>query len=176
MFGKALARLHVALGTDRHILQRRYALEIDGGLAAMAGRNLAPWPWVEVENRSGTSANLPMADIIYVNAGVTAPCAAWLDALKPEGKLLFPLQPKNGFGAFLLIRRPPGGDIWPAKFICRARFIPCEDIPQPDEASETLKRAFADERWKKVTQLHRDKNPGPSCWAKGEYWWLSVAE
>ena len=60
------------------------AFEVDAALAAMAERNLAPWPRVTVEARSGTVAEGPV-DLIYVCAGVqqnpgrlaTCPAPRW---------------------------------------------------------------------------------------------------
>ena len=55
---------------------------------------------------SGVADGLPKADAIYVNAAASHPVRAWLDALKPGGRLLFPLQAANSSGAMCLITRP----------------------------------------------------------------------
>ena len=91
------------------------AYEIASAIAARARENLARLPWVNVEARTGIADDLPKADAVYVNAGITQPSWAWLDALRPGGRLLFPLQDISGSGAILLIRRPQRGMIWPAK-------------------------------------------------------------
>jgi protein-L-isoaspartate(D-aspartate) O-methyltransferase len=81
-----------------------------------------------MRQRSGVSADLPPADAIYVCAGAAAPDRAWLDALRPGGRLLFPLAPEGVTGGMLLITRPEQTAVWPAKFVSGARFIGCVDL------------------------------------------------
>jgi protein-L-isoaspartate(D-aspartate) O-methyltransferase len=153
-----------------------HAREIDRELAARAERNLAHLAWIELRARSGIADDLPRVDAIYVNAGLTQPSRAWLDALRPGGRLLVPLQPEGGLGAVLLVRRPvAGGPSWPARFVSRAGFIACQG-GQDDEAGRALAAAFADNAWEKVRSLHLDGGPDATCWFKGEGWWLSTTE
>ena len=86
-----------------------HAYEIEKALARLARKHLAVLPQVRVHATSGVKADLPAADVIYVNAGATAPDAAWLSALKPEGRLIFPWQPMGGGGITLLVRRTAAG-------------------------------------------------------------------
>ncbi len=102
-----------------------FAFEIDPVLAGRAKKNLAPWPQVGVQARSGTSSSLPAADIIYVNAGATHPCKAWIEALRPGGKLLFPFQFAAGFSGILFIEKPTDRANWIRQLIRR---------PEPWEA------------------------------------------
>ena len=151
------------------------AFEIDPDLAQRASLNLRPWPWVEVRARSGVAEGLPTADVIYVNAGLTQPSWAWIEALRPGGRLLFPLQSTNTFGGMLLIERPPGGGMaWPARFISRASFIPCQ-ARQDQEISRGLTQAFAEGRWDTVRSIRLDDKPDGTCWFNGGDWWLSTA-
>ena len=153
---------------------RVHAFEIDPGLASRAERNLADLPWVEVRARSGIAEDLPKADVVYVNAGTTQPSWAWLDALRPGGRLLFPLQPEGGFGGMLLVQRPrEAGTSWPARFVSRAAFIACQGR-QDDEAGRGLAAAFARGDWQAVKSLRLDDKPDATCWFKGEDWWLST--
>ncbi len=153
---------------------RVHAYEIDPGLAARTGRNLAEFPWVEVQSRSGIADDLPQADAVYVNAGATQPSRAWADALRPGGRLLFPLQPEGGFGGMLLLRRPQvDGTTWPARFIARAGFIPCHDGQDP-ETGRGLAAAFAGDAWHTVRTLRLDGEPDATCWFSGNGWWLST--
>jgi protein-L-isoaspartate(D-aspartate) O-methyltransferase len=179
--------LHVGAGTGYYsaILAhlagpagRVHAFEIDPGLAGRARSNLAGWPWVDVHACSGTSADLPGIDIIYVNAGITRPHKAWLTALRPDGRLLFPLQPnrRGRFGGMLLMQKPSGGTVWAARFICRVIFIPCEDVPQDDKMGAVLEAAFEGGGWEKVRSFHPDEKPDDTCWLKGDGWWLSRRE
>jgi len=151
------------------------AFEIDPGLASRAAQNLQPWPWVTVCASSGAAEGLPQADAIYVNAGVTQPNRAWLDALRPGGRLLFPLQEVGGFGGMLLVEKPDGGgSAWPARFVSRAAFIACE--AQQDEAiGHALSAAFAGGGWDTVRTLRLDGKPDETCWFDGGDWWLSTS-
>jgi protein-L-isoaspartate(D-aspartate) O-methyltransferase len=151
------------------------AFEIEPDLVARAEANLRPWPWARVEGRSGVAADLPKADAIYVNAGAARPMPEWLDALRPHGRLLFPLQPEGGFGGMLLAQRPDAraSTVWPARFVSRAAFISCQG-GQVEGSGDGLASAFADESWDQVRALHLDDQPNETCWFKGDGWWLST--
>ena len=91
---------------------------------------------------SGVAEGLPQADAIYVNAAASHPVRAWLDALKPGGRLLFPLQAANSSGAMCLITRPAErGEAWPAKIFGGVVFIECEGA-QDGEIGRRLDAAF----------------------------------
>src|SRR5271168_4580986 len=66
------------------------AYEIEPDIAERARANLAGFPQVEVRASSGVDEGLPEADAIYVSAAASHPLSVWLDALKPDGRLLFP--------------------------------------------------------------------------------------
>jgi protein-L-isoaspartate(D-aspartate) O-methyltransferase len=72
------------------------AFEIEEDLAARAATNLADFPQVRVYARSAIEPNLPSSDIIYVNAGASHPPSEWMDALNPDGRLIFPLTANHG--------------------------------------------------------------------------------
>lgn len=154
-----------------------HAFEIDPALAARAARNLADRPWVRLHARSGIAADLPAVDAVYVNAGLTQPDRSWLAALRPGGRLLFPLQPVGGFGGMLMVGRPAAAQAtaWPARFVSRAGFIPCQ-APQDARGGQGLAAAFAGGDWARVRSLRLDGRPDASCWFAGEGWWLSTAE
>ena len=100
------------------------AIEIDADLAKQAARCLGERKNVAVHCRSGLAPPIPPADVIYVNAGVTAPSLAWLDALKPAGRLLFALTPGTGGGGMLLVTNTSPG--YAARFVSPVWIIPCE--------------------------------------------------
>ncbi len=152
---------------------RVYAYEIDADFAIGAGKNLKYLPTVEVHARSGIADNLPKSDAIYVCAGVTQPSWAWLDAMRPAARLLFPLQPSIGLGGMLLLQRPDHGLSWPARFVSRARFICCEG-QQDYSANERLMEAFSG-RWDRVRSFRIDEQIDDTCWFAGDGWWLSTA-
>jgi protein-L-isoaspartate(D-aspartate) O-methyltransferase len=150
------------------------AYEIDQELAERATENLADRPQVTVHPRSGTEGRLPACDVLYVNAGATAPVDAWLDALRPGGRLLFPLAPPQAPGAMLLVTRTET-DRFAARFVCSAMFIPCVGACD-DETAQKLSMAFRRGDLATVRSLRRDTSPDATCWCAGNQWWLSTAE
>lgn len=147
------------------------AYEIEADIAARAAANLSDRANVRVHSRSGSDGPLPKCDGIYVNAGATAPVAAWLDALNDGGRLLFPLTPDEGLGGMLLVRR--NGARFDARIISWAMFIPC--IGARDAAqSRRLAEAFQRRDIGRVRSLRRDGAADASCWVQGEGWWLST--
>src|ERR1700682_1432034 len=66
-------------------------IEIDPDLALRARHNLSHLVHVEVLEANGGDYNPPPADAIFVNAGATHARPAWLHALRPGGRLIFPL-------------------------------------------------------------------------------------
>jgi protein-L-isoaspartate(D-aspartate) O-methyltransferase len=66
-------------------------LEVEGTLAVSARENLSSMPWVEVRCDDGTAPVAEPFEAVLINAGVTHPEAAWLDALTPGGRLIMPI-------------------------------------------------------------------------------------
>ncbi len=148
------------------------AYEIEPTLAQRATDNLAAFPNVTVHARSGAEGTLPACDVLYVNAGATEPLAVWLDALRPMGRLLFPMTPDAGVGAMLLITKQEDGS-FTARFLLQAQFVPC--IGARNEATEQkLAEGFRNSNWTKVKSLHRNDEADDSCWCSGPGWWLST--
>ena len=148
------------------------AYEIEPELLAKAKTNLAEPTNVSMQGVSGTSGRLPPCDAIYVNAGATHPVDAWLDAVRPGGRLLFPLTPDQGLGGMLLLTRGDG-EAWPARFVCAAAFIPCEGARDPQTAGALANTFWRQSLWT-VRSLHRGTAPDNSCWVAGSGWWLST--
>ena len=99
------------------------AFEIEPSLAEKARENLQPFDMVEIINADATKATLPPSDVIYVNAGVAAPPAAWLKALKPGGRMIFPWRPSESVALTLMVRAETGGhSVTP---LMPSFFIPC---------------------------------------------------
>jgi protein-L-isoaspartate(D-aspartate) O-methyltransferase len=148
------------------------AYEIEPTLAQRATDNLAKFPNVTVHARSGAEGTLPTCDVLYVNAGATEPLAVWLDALRPKGRLLFPMTPDAGVGAMLLITKQENGS-FTASFLLQVQFVPC--IGARNEATaQKLTEVFQGDSWTKVRSLHRNDKVDDSCWCSGPGWWLST--
>ncbi len=152
------------------------AYEIHPELAVRAQHNLAESRQVRIHARSGAETPLLTCDVIYINAGASEPLPVWLDALKPNGRLLFPLAPGSGIGGMLLITLQQNG-AFAARFLSQAQFIPCVGAQNENEAAK-LAEAFRNGRWPQVKSLHRDDEPADrpddSCWYAGRGWWLST--
>jgi protein-L-isoaspartate(D-aspartate) O-methyltransferase len=151
-----------------------YAYEIDQGFVARARQNLEELPWIDVHAQTGIADDLPKVDAIYVNAAITQPSWTWMDALRPDGRLIFPLHAVGGLGGMLLIRRPKHGMVWPARFVSDAGFMSCTG-PQDEEAGVRLTAAFASGGADAVRSLRIDDAIDGTCWFKGDGWWLSTA-
>lgn len=148
------------------------AYEIEPEFAQRAAKRLAGFPYVTIHNRSGAEGPLPECDVLYVNAGATGPLDVWLDALCPNGRLLFPMTPAEGVGAMLLIKKQEDGG-FAARFLMQVQFVPC--IGARDEATgQRLSDAFRNGGWAKVKSLHRNSAADESCWFAGDGWWLST--
>ena len=156
---------------------RVQAYEIEADLAARASGNLRHLKQVQVLCASGAEAALSPADLIYVSAGATHPLPAWLDALRPGGRLIFPLTPRQGFGGMLLVTRPADGgeEHYAAGFISRVAFVPC--MGARDEATaDALAAAFESRPTAAVKSLRRGTDADDRAWCAGRGWWLSTAE
>lgn len=156
------------------------AYEIEEDLARRAASNLADMPNVKVEARSGANEALLPCDAIYVNAGATGPLDTWLDALRVNGRLLFPLTPAEGpggtpsAGGMLLVTRLDHGR-FAARFVCPAAFVPCAGA-RDEETAGRLGAAFKKGNWREVKSLRRGSQPDETSWCAGIGWWLSTKE
>jgi protein-L-isoaspartate(D-aspartate) O-methyltransferase len=151
---------------------RVHAYEIEPNLANKAETNLVSWPCVSVRAQSAIEGMLPACDIIYVSAGATRPPDAWLVALRPGGRLLFPLTPRVGLGGMLLVTRI-GEAAFEARFVQSAVFFACHGARDDDEADQ-LSHAFARGNWRDVRSLRTGEPPDASAWFAGKGWWLST--
>lgn len=149
-----------------------YGYEIVPELAERARDNLRDYPYVFVEDGSGSEMDLPPADVIYVSAGATGPMESWLNALRPEGRLIFPMTPEAGMGGMLLISKGRSGE-YDARFVGPAVFIPCIGARDSDMAVR-LTEAFDRGDENEVRKLYRYNKPdSDKCWFDGGDWWLS---
>jgi protein-L-isoaspartate(D-aspartate) O-methyltransferase len=148
--------------------------EIEADLAERARVNLMDVPQASIRMRSAIGSDLPPSDIIYVNAGATHPPAEWLDALKPKGRLLFPLSGSQGGGVMLLVTREQEAS-YAARIVMGAAFIPCIGATDDAEA-KAVTEALMRGGHGAVRSLVRDDEPDASAWVSGKGWWLSTAQ
>jgi protein-L-isoaspartate(D-aspartate) O-methyltransferase len=150
------------------------AIEKETDLAARAAEALRACGNVQMRAASATDTAIPRCDVIYVNAGATHPPAAWLDALRLGGRLVFPLTPNEGFGVMLLITRR-ADNVYAATAFSRVAFIPCIGA-RDDAASASLTAALERQSLKELRSLRRGTQPDATAWCVGDGWWLSTAE
>jgi protein-L-isoaspartate(D-aspartate) O-methyltransferase len=148
------------------------AYEIEPDLATRAKENLAHFQQVEVHAQSGAAGPLPECDAIYVNAAAAEPMAIWLDALRPDRRLLFPLAATDGTGEMLMLTRKSEVE-YAARFLCPVQFVPCIGA-QDEHAARALQAAFRRGHWREVRRLVRNSTPDESCWLSGEGWWMGT--
>lgn len=157
------------------------AMDIEPGLVARARTALSAWPHVEVKARNGADYDEGPGDIIVVNAGITHPLEVWLDALRPDGRLVLPLttdgeRPEAGMGGFFRITRNADG--FAAAFLCPTgifHFTGARDV----HANQLLARAWREQSASvgRVASLRRDVHPqDTTCWVHGDGYCLSLAE
>jgi protein-L-isoaspartate(D-aspartate) O-methyltransferase len=179
MEGETVAQIGAGAGYYTAILAelvgatgRVIAYEIALDIARRAAANLARYPQVEVRARSGV-ADLPQADAIYVNAAATHPLRVWLDALKPDGRLVFPLQAAGSSGAMAQVTRSERGEAWPARLFSGVVFIACEGA-QDSAMARKLEEAFRRGRQDRVRSLRFGGAPRDTDWLRGDGWALST--
>jgi len=163
------------------------AIECDPTLAERARDCLSGLSNVRVLEGDGATAPFDMADVIYVNAGVTHPADAWLDGLSSAGRLIIPLTTDENFptpgspfdplkamraGAYFLIHR--GGQSHEARVLLPTAIIPAQGGGREKNAEGALKEAFANGGLNRVAHLVRnEKVPDDRCWLKGSGWCLT---
>jgi protein-L-isoaspartate(D-aspartate) O-methyltransferase len=149
------------------------AIEIDEALAERARVALEPWPQVAVVHGDGSSGPFEPADVIVVSAGVTHPLPVWLNAVKPGGKLLFPMTVTNGPGVMMLLTRKRE-DSFAARLLCGVAFIDFSGARDP-EVSIQLGKALRRDQGAPVQSLRCDSHKKEeSCWLHGEGWCFST--
>ncbi|TJW15373.1 MAG: protein-L-isoaspartate O-methyltransferase [Mesorhizobium sp.] len=146
------------------------AFELEADLAARALQNLEAYGNVTVTHGDAVANDLPPSDIIYVNAGVVAPPAKWLKALKPGGRMVFPWRPAERVGMAVMVTRTERG------FACspfmRSWFIPCVGASVAGPAAKLPDREKAARS--RSIWLTADKAPNRTATAViGEVWFSS---
>ena len=151
------------------------AFEIEPSMVERARMALAPWPQVVLIQGDGANGPFSPVDVIVASAGATHPLPAWIEALKPGGRLLFPMTVTRGPGGMLLVTRRDGNE-FSAQFLCQAAFYEFSGARDPDVSSR-LAQALMGDRGAGVKSLRRDPHAeDEACWLHGDGWCLSRRE
>jgi protein-L-isoaspartate(D-aspartate) O-methyltransferase len=159
---------------------RVLGIEVDAGLAAEARRNLAGYPWIEVRQGDGTAPLTERFDAILVNAGVTHPLPAWLDAMAPKGRMIVPMtatlpaMTTIGKGLLVLITNHSGASTASARvagFVAIYTAIGVRD----NTINALLGRALAKAPFAPIKSMRRDAHEQQaSCWLHASGFCLSL--
>jgi protein-L-isoaspartate(D-aspartate) O-methyltransferase len=146
--------------------------EIDRRLAEKARANLQPFEGVSVVTGDATALPLPSSDLIYVNAGVAAPPPSWLQALRPQGRMIFPWRPSEAVGLAIIVSRRQAG--FSVKPLMQSWFIPCVGASSTDECKKypDMREAWA----ARSVWLTADRQPDETAVAIYRHVWFSSAE
>jgi protein-L-isoaspartate(D-aspartate) O-methyltransferase len=148
------------------------AIEMEKGLAARARTALEPWPQVTVVHADGSRGPFEPADVIVVSAGATHPLPAWLAAVKPSGKLLFPLTSTRGPGTMAHLIRT-SADLFAATLEGSVFFVDFTGARDP-AVSTALAKALRRDEGASVRSLRCDVHvQEESCWLHGNGWCFS---
>lgn len=169
--GYYTAILAELVGTEGKVM----GVEIEPELAERARVALAPWPQVTVLCGDGSRGPFDPVDVIVASAGATHPMPAWLAAVRPEGKLLFPLTTAEGTGIMALLTR-----VSEKSFVARLQggvsfigFQGASDAETSSRLADLLRR----DGNKEVRALRLDAHGvEASCWLHGGGWCFSRRE
>ncbi|WP_264583158.1 protein-L-isoaspartate O-methyltransferase family protein [Rhodoblastus acidophilus] len=151
------------------------AVEIDADLARRALAALKPWPQAEVLETDGSTVSATGYDALVVSAGASYPPRAWLDALGPDGRLLFPLTTVEGPGAMVLAKRQIDGS-FAIDILGAVKFIGFTGLRDSD-ANARLLAAFRNAPAREIKTLRCDAHAQePSCWLHSDSFCLSRRE
>jgi protein-L-isoaspartate(D-aspartate) O-methyltransferase len=149
------------------------AVEHDAVLATRAAQALTVWPQVSSIAADGAGFEAGHHDVVVVSAGATHPLPVWLDALRPGGRLVFPLTSQRLGGYMLKLMRVGDADRLTADILCRAWFIPFAGARDP-ELDRRLAAQIEGGHADLVRSLRRDHHtPDGSCWLHGDRFCLS---
>ncbi|MBB3021073.1 protein-L-isoaspartate(D-aspartate) O-methyltransferase [Microvirga lupini] len=181
--GYYTAMLAHLVGAQGHVL----AVEFDSVLAERARTNLADLPNVTVVQGDGAEWPREDVDAVYVNFAVERPAETWIEHLRLNGRLIFPLgvpRPKKSpwggthslHGAGLCVTRKSAG--LAVQWLGHVSFVCAEGcLSQPGEDRQALQAAFESGGMEFVRSLiwRQSAPPGRSCFT-GSGWALSYDE
>ncbi|HEY7497459.1 MAG TPA: hypothetical protein VH740_03050 [Vicinamibacterales bacterium] len=154
-------------------------IEVDETLAAAARMNLATYPWIDVRHGDAAGACDEPLDAMLVNAGVTHPRDAWLDAVVSGGRLVLPLTASFpgsgpiGKGPQILLRKGDDGSFQASVigFVAIFSAVGLRD----DDLNAQLGAALQRAPFPRLSRLRRDMHDsGAGCWFHGPTWCFSL--
>ena len=159
---------------------RVVAIEVDDALAVGARVNLASTPWVEVVHGDASGALAESFDAILVNAGVTHPLNAWLDALAPGGRLVLPITVTMpamgpvGKGIVMLLTRRGDTPSFDARAVTFVAIYTALGL-RNESLNEAIGRALQRNPSPRLRRLRRDAHePSAECWLHGDAFCFSL--
>ena len=158
---------------------RVVGIEVDEALAATAAANLREWPWTEVRHGDGSAIGSGSFDAVLVNAGVTHPLDAWLDALASGGRLALPLTatmaamgPIGKGPVILLSKKAEGFSVRVVTFVAIYSAIGLRDEKMNGLLGEALRRM----PFPRLSRFRRDAHErADNCWLHAERFCLSLS-
>ncbi|MEE1655857.1 methyltransferase domain-containing protein [Microvirga sp. CF3062] len=181
--GYYTAMLAHLVGAKGHVL----AVEFDSVLAERARDNLAAHSNVTVVQGDGAEWPREDVDAVYVNFAVGRPADAWIEHLRLNGRLIFPLgvprpKPSSGggthslYGAGLCVTRKNAG--LAVQWLGHVSFVCAQGrLSQPGEDRQALQAAFEAGGMEFVRSLiWRESAPLGRCCFTGSGWALSYDE
>jgi protein-L-isoaspartate(D-aspartate) O-methyltransferase len=155
------------------------AVEVDEALAARARDCLAGLRQVDAMCGNGVDGIGGAYDAILVNAGMTHPHEAWVNALAPGGRFVLPLTftaPQMGpIGKGVIVRftRPADGNELPARVVAPTAIYSAVGI-RDESYNDKLRDALMRGIWPPITRLRRDPHePSSLCWLHGDTFCVS---
>jgi protein-L-isoaspartate(D-aspartate) O-methyltransferase len=171
--GTGLGYYTAIMGAVTGATGRVIGIEVDVDLAQAAARNVASTPWIEVRHGDGTDPIDGAFDGILINAGVTHPRDAWLDALKPGGRLILPLtatMPQMGpigKGPMVVITRREDG-AFDARILSFVAIYSAENL-RDESLNAALGQAMSRGMFAPLKRLRRDVHEREAaCWLHAE--------
>lgn len=156
------------------------AIEVDEALAAEAKQNLSSEANVEVRHGDGTEPLAGPIDAMLVNAGVTHPRDAWLDALTDGGKLVMPVTmalPQMGTigkGPMFCLTRSADGS-FEARTLSFVAIYSALGGLRDAALNEAIGKALTRGAFVPLKRLRRDPHEvSPTCWLHGPTSCLSL--
>ena len=160
---------------------RVLAFEADPALAEGARANLAAMPWVEVRATADATFADETFDAILINAGMTQPHAAWLDALAIGGRMIVPLTstmgPMGNIGKGLVFLVTRDDETSFSARVAGVVAIYSAVGLRDDQLNARVGAAMmaGPQKWSSISRLRRDPHESAaSCWLHDAAFCLSA--